>query len=259
MLLSLESCKPAIYNNLSLRLPVRSSLFKQANSEKENPEMKHYTKILLLVTLVLLLPLTACNRSASKAPVASVTPTGEAPFPFTTPDAMGTIKTQTAVALTPVVVPTNTAQVVVATVAPTAAPQAVTNPTANTQQEASQNVKIPGITRPTTYTLQKGEWPICVARRFDLNITTFFAANGLSMQSKPGVGIVLKIPTSGNWSANYGARSLKSHPASYTVVSGDSIYTIACKYGDVSPEQILAANSLSSASDIKSGMKLSIP
>jgi LysM repeat protein len=221
--------------------------------------MKHYTKILLLVTMVLLLPLTACNRSASKAPVASATPTGEAPFPFTTPDAIGTIKTQTAVAQTPmVIVPTNTPEVVVATVAPTKAPTA-DNSSSNTQQEASQNVKIPGITRPTSYTLQKGEWPICVARRFDLNISTFFAANGLTMQSKPGVGVVLKIPTSGSWSSNYGARALKAHPTTYTVVSGDSVYTIACKYGDVSPEQILAANSLSSAGDIKAGMKLSIP
>jgi LysM repeat protein len=79
------------------------------------------------------------------------------------------------------------------------------------------------------------------------------------MNSKPAVGFVLKIPASGTWSANYGARSLKSHPATYTVVSGDTVYTIACRYGDVAPEQILAANGLSSASDIKAGMKINIP
>jgi LysM repeat protein len=223
--------------------------------------MKHYTKILLLVTLALLLPLTACTLSASKAPVATPTPTGEAPFPFTTPDAMGTIKTQTAVALTPVVVATNTPVVVVATVAPTKAPETVVNPDTTTtkQEQSGGGVSIPAIVRPTTYSLQKGEWPICIARRFNLDISTFFASNGLNMQSKPAVGKVLKIPASGTWSSNYGARALKTHPTTYTVVSGDTLYTIACRYGDVGPEQILAANSLSSAGDIKSGMKLNIP
>ncbi|MBE0697780.1 MAG: LysM peptidoglycan-binding domain-containing protein [Anaerolineaceae bacterium] len=222
--------------------------------------MKHYTKILLLVTLALLLPLTACTLSASKAPVATPTPAGEAPFPFTTPDAMGTIKTQTAVALTPVVAATNTPKVVVATAVPTKAPETVTNPSTTTKDEQSGGgVTIPAVARPTTYTLQKGEWPICIARRFNLDLSSFFASNGLSMQSKPAVGVVLKIPASGTWSANYGARALKAHPTTYTVVSGDTIYTIACRYGDVAPEQILAANSLSSAGDIKSGMKLNIP
>lgn len=221
--------------------------------------MKHYTKILLLVALALIIVLTACNRSASVAPITTATPTGEAPFPFTTPDAMGEIMTQTAVAENPAVVVTNTPQVVVATVAPTKAPQAAAPTAVPAAQQQEQSVSIPEITRPTTYTLQKGEWPICIARRFNLDISSFFSANGLTMQSKPGVGVVLKIPTSGTWSSNYGARALKAHPASYTVVAGDTIYTIACKYGDVSPEQILAANSLSSAGDIKSGMKLSIP
>jgi LysM repeat protein len=221
--------------------------------------MKHYAKIFLLVTLALFLTLTACNRSISKAPVATSTPTGEAPFPFTTPDPMSTIKTQTAVALTPVAVITNTPKVVVATSEATKAPSS----SEPTKKASSKNDKgsssIPPITRPSSYSLQKGEWPICIARRFDLDLNSFFAANGLSMDSRPGVGTSLKIPSSGNWSSNFGSRSLKSHPATYTVVAGDTVYTIACRYGDVSPEQILAANGLSSAGDIHSGMKLSIP
>ena len=231
--------------------------------------MKHYTKIFLLVAVALLLLLTACNRSASKAPVVSPIPSAEAPFPFTTPDAMSTIKTQTAVALTPVVAATNTPQVVVATVEPTATQETSTTSgetgtsssetNTSTSQESAQSVSIPVVTRPTTYTLQKGEWPLCIARRYNLDISSYFAANGLTMDSKPGVGVVLKIPASGSWSANYGSRALKPHPTTYTVVSGDTIYTISCRYGDVAPEQILAANSLSSASDIKSGMKLNIP
>lgn len=156
--------------------------------------------------------------------------------------------------------PTNTPEIVMATAAPTstATEQVVSaQPTATPTTAAA--VSVPDIVRPTTYTLQKGEWPICIARRFNLDISSFFSQNGLTMNSKPGVGTVLKIPSTGTWSSNYGARALKTHPATYTVVSGDTVYTIACRYGDVSPEQILAANSLSSASDIKSGMKLNIP
>lgn len=233
--------------------------------------MKHYAKVfLLVVAVVLFLSLTACSRSASRAPVASPTPSGEAPFPFTTPDTMSTIKTQTAVALTPVVEPSATPEVVIATAEapatdagteagggqeqPPAAP--ATDTSTGTSSAAAE---IPAITRPETYALEKGEWPICIARRFDLDISSFFAQNGLNMNSKPGVGTVLKIPSTGNWSANYGARALKSHPATYSVVGGDTVNSIACKFGDVSPEQILAANGLSSAGDITSGMNLNIP
>jgi hypothetical protein len=43
------------------------------------------------------------------------------------------------------------------------------------------------------------------------------------------------------------------------VNSGDTVYTIACYFGDVSPEGILAANGLAKAADIKAGMTLKIP
>lgn len=224
--------------------------------------MKHYAKILILISLALFLALTGCSRSASRAPVTSPTSTGEAPFPYTTPDAMSAIMTQTAVAQAPVAEPSATPEVVVVTEEP---PQAeagggqeapTSAPATSPEKEA---VSIPPITRPTTYSLQKGEWPICIARRFDLDISSFFAQNGLNMNSKPGVGTVLKIPGAGNWSSNYGNRALKSHPATYNVVSGDTVNSIACKYGDVSPEQILAANGLSNTSDIQAGMNLNIP
>lgn len=237
--------------------------------------MKHSTKMLLLVGVVILLLLSACTRSISKPPVLTATPSAEVPFPFTTPDAFSAIKTQTAVALFPDLVATSTPEVVVATVeeapAPetsessgdeaTAAPDTGSVPVQEPQPEQPpvSNVSIPEIVRPATYTLQKGEWPLCIARRFDLDISSFLAANGMTMESRPGVGVVLTIPSSGSWSANYGSRSLRAHPATYTVASGDTIHGIACKFGDVSPEQILAVNGLSSAGDISAGMKLNIP
>jgi LysM repeat protein len=232
--------------------------------------MISHTKIVLLVVLALFLMLTACSRAASKPPVTTPTAMGEVPFPYTTPDAMADIKTQTAVALTPLAIPTNTVQVLVATVTPGGTGAESGSGTdaesgggqAATQAPAAQApapAAVPTVARPASYTLQKGEWPICIARRYNLDLNSFFAQNGLNMNSKPAVGTVLVIPTSGTWSSSYGSISLKAHPTTYTVVSGDTIYTIACSYGNVAPEQILAANGLSSASEITAGKVLQIP
>jgi LysM repeat protein len=219
--------------------------------------MKKYSKIALLVVLVLFLSLTACTLKASNTPVAVKTPTSEVPFPVdSTPGDVGTFGTQTAIALTPA---STTPQVVVSTETPSDASQQ-NQPSASPQATAAQQtINTPVVNRPTNYSLQKGEWPICIARRFNLDIGSFFASNGLNMNSKPAAGTNLKIPTSGSWSTNYGGRALKAHPATYSVVAGDTVYTIACKYGDVTPDAILTVNSLSNASDIKAGMSLKIP
>ena len=113
--------------------------------------------------------------------------------------------------------------------------------------------------RPESYTLVKGEWPICIARRFDLDINTFFSQNGLAMDSRPAVGTVLQIPADGTWGANFGDRSYHSHPDNYVVMAGDTLNTIACYYGDVSPEQIAAKNGLEEPYVITAGQELQIP
>jgi len=214
--------------------------------------------IVMVVVLVMLVMSTACTLSASKPP-AKATATGELNF-LTPTTVAGAIATQTAIAKAP--------QVATATPEPpTAAPTAV--PTAKAQSQGSGSSSssgggssartIPTLTRPSTYTLQKGEWPICIARRYDLDLASFFSANGLSMNSRPGVGTVLKVPSSGNWNSSaYGSRALRSH-TDFKVGASDSLYTIACYFGDVSPEGILAANGLNNSGDVHSGMTLKIP
>jgi LysM repeat protein len=208
--------------------------------------------VALIATLVVL---SGCNLKASNAPATKATATSELNFitPTTGQGLKGDLMTQTAQAgepavatATPAVV--NTEAVVAATTAPTEAPKATDKP-----------ASIPTLSKPSTYTLQKGEWPICIARRYDVDLAAMFSLNGLSMSSRPGTGTVLKIPSAGSWSSgSYGARALHTH-ANYTVKSGDTIYTIACYFGDVSPEGILAANGFSSASDIKAGSTIKIP
>lgn len=223
--------------------------------------MKTKFSFVLVVVVVLGALLSACNRPASEAPAA--TPTEGFPFPVST-QGVSQFATQTAAAKLPSVV--------------TATPKPGTNPTqpAKTQSPATavpgtpevqpteQSVQkptdkpavIPTLARPEKYTIQQGEFPYCIARRFDLNIADLMSLNGLSVDARPAVGTTLRIPQSGSWS---GERSLASHPTTYTVLASDSIGTIACKFGDVSPEAILAANNLKSASDIQAGQKLQIP
>jgi LysM repeat protein len=217
--------------------------------------MNKVSKLFTLVALVLLLTLSGCRLAASQKPAA--TPTTE--LGFMTPNAVNELATQTAQAKEGPAVATNTPE------APAGGeqagggvePTATTAPAAAQAQPAAQT--IPTLERPATYALQPGEWPICIARRFDVNLSDLFSLNGLTMDSKPAAGAVLKLPSGGNWnSAAHGSRAWHEG-SSYTVKAGDTVYTIACYFGDVSPQAILAANNLGGPGDIKSGMALKIP
>ncbi len=220
--------------------------------------MNKAPKVIFVVALLAAVLLSGCNLSASKAPTGDPTATSELLFMTETPPAEGLaddIAKQTEQAQQPAVA---TETPVPAAVEATQPPAEATQAPAPAQEQQQQAVAVPTLTRPSTYTLQKGEWPICIARRYDLDINSLFSANGLSMASKPGVGTVLKIPSSGNWSeAAFGKRALRAH-GDYKVNSGDTVYTIACYFGDVSPEAILAVNGISEG-DVKSGMTLKIP
>ena len=52
----------------------------------------------------------------------------------------------------------------------------------------------------------------------------------------------MRIPQNG--SGFPGDRTLRAHPTTYTVQSGDTIYSIACLFGDVDPEAIAFVNNL---------------
>ena len=70
-------------------------------------------------------------------------------------------------------------------------------------------------------------------------------------------GMSLKIPQTGGKFPD--GRALKKHPAKYTVVSGDTIYSIACKYGDVEPWAIAMANNLAAPYTLTVGSVINIP
>jgi LysM repeat protein len=104
--------------------------------------------------------------------------------------------------------------------------------------------------KPASYTLHEGEFPYCIARRFNVNPDEMLALNGLPSDGHTYyAGLTLQIPQSGGTFP--GTRALKSHPAQYVVQSGDTIYSIACLFGDVDPVNIPGGGNLATGTTIQ--------
>jgi LysM repeat protein len=203
------------------------------------------SKVVLFVTLIAALTLAGCTRSASSAPETDAT---QDPIE----SIFSTVATQTALAqagkgegddgeLAPTNTPTTTP-----ILSPTPSPTVTQTPAPTSASDV-----------PTTYTLHAGEWPYCLARRFDIDPDALMAANNISNSTELSVGTVINIPTSaGSFGGN---RSLRSHPTTYTASSVDTFYSIACQFGDVWPEHIAEANGKDIDYEPSAGEQLHIP
>lgn len=221
---------------------------------------------LLLLTILLVIFVSACERPASVAPESVGSPTvpeGGFPLPGVTEDVMGQLEsfaTQTAFALAGGgTAPATTAAegAPAATPIPETAAEATTAPQA--VSPSSTPIVFPTATpgKPSSWTLQRGEHPYCIARRFDVNPVDLLNASGLRAGGDYAVGTKLTIPK--NARGFPGKRSLKSHPDNYTVGSRDTIYSIACEYGDADPYAIALANGLSAPYKLSNGQEIYIP
>lgn len=124
--------------------------------------------------------------------------------------------------------------------------------------QATSSISTSAVVAPASYTLQAGEFPYCIARRFNINPDQLLSANGITDSSILQPGKVLTIPQSAG--PFPGDRSLLDHPDTYTVSSSETtIYGVACAYGDVQPQDIASANGLSLSAALKVGQQLSIP
>ncbi len=247
----------------------------------------------LIAAVLLVFGLAACTRPASKPPTEQVTPgattAGNFPLPGTS-DVMGQLEafaTQTAQAMqggaaipttpqapapgtpssseTPgAVVPgQETAQAPAVSSEVPASGATVETPAAALPTETAAPAKptvivptaTPGI--PTSYRLKSGEFPYCIARRFNVNPSELLSINGLGTSSQVAPGTTLQIPQTGN--PFPGSRSLREHPTTYTVKAGDSIGSIACLFGDVDPSSIAIANGISENQALNAGETLQIP
>jgi LysM repeat protein len=228
---------------------------------------------LMLVVLIA----AACNQPYSQPPSVTNTPI-DATSLFATPigqtpditmSDVANFGTSTSLALsgTPPAVATQTITVstqdLSATVTPTSLVSS-TNPaltsitsTATLAVSGTLPTSAPVGSRPATYTLQRGEFPYCIARRFDVDPDALLSLNGLSSGNIYYPNLTLKIPQSGNFP---GTRALRNHPATYTVPAAtDTIYGIACLFGDVDPAAIAQANNIAVGAALTAGQQLSIP
>lgn len=139
----------------------------------------------------------------------------------------------------------------------TSTPVVISTPTNASGQTAA--TAVPAGVRPASYTLQNGEFPYCIARRFNVDPDELLSLSGLSSSQANSLsaGTVLKIPQSGSFP---GDRALATHPTTYTVVSSDeTIYGVACKFGDIDPAAIASANGISVSASLTAGQQLQIP
>jgi serine/threonine protein kinase/LysM repeat protein len=129
-----------------------------------------------------------------------------------------------------------------------------------TATPGTQSIPTPTISIPATYMLHEGETGYCLARRFNIDFNELMSLNGLTIDSLIYPGDILKIPHNGK--TFEGDRSLHPHTPNmvYTVSTPyDTIYKIACYFGDVDPNAIIAANNLQPPYTLRIGSTIIIP
>lgn len=111
-----------------------------------------------------------------------------------------------------------------------------------------------------TYQMQNGDTLSCIGRRFNRNLEQLMQVNGIQNESTATAGTVLIVPgQSGVWSPMDGPRTLRAHPTTWQVQSGDTLFSIACAFGPVFPEDIAAANGLELNSQLTVGQQINVP
>ena len=125
-----------------------------------------------------------------------------------------------------------------------------------------QVIKIPAKTttpttpKPTpvalTYTIKAGDTLYSIAKKYGVTVQDIVTANKLANANMIKVGQVIKIP------GKTSAAPTQPTTVKYTVKAGDTVYSIAKKYG-TTVQKIASANKLNAAYLIKVGRVLTIP
>jgi len=238
--------------------------------------MANRKKSVILFSLLALtgILISACTQPYSNEPLEAPTvnpttlfvsplPTSDNPMAMVEELSTGTALAETAVALTagtPPVVEATVTEILVdgnptsdQSTAPTETP--ILSAATSTTSQSLPNVPT---NKPGSYTLQKGEFPYCIARRFNVDPAELLSLNGLSSGDVYYPNLTLTIPQSGK--PFPGTRALRSHPDTYTVADPSlTIYGVACAYGDADPAAIAQANGLQLTAILTVGQQLSIP
>lgn len=223
------------------------------------------TSVMLLWMGLFVVGLASCILPASSGPQSTSQSNGGFPVPGNTQATAGIsisiLATQTAQAKTAVVMPTSGSSPypppTEITTEPTNVPSTKEAPTSTPLTTPLTYVTATPGGPPTTYTLAEGEFPYCIARRFNVNLDELLSLNGLTLESLLSPGQELKIPQTGD--PFIGQRVLHEHPTTYTIQQDDTLNRIACYFGDISPDMIALQNGLTSYTDLTVGETLIIP
>jgi len=196
--------------------------------------------MLIFIIIFSSLLFSACTMSASTPP--PITPT-------TNMSEIARQATETAIAKTPKAGET---QVTEDDITPT-----VAAPTSTPAPKATEKPDPVSYAVPDSYTLHKGEFVFCLGRRFNILPADIMTLNGYESGDILYPGEIVKIPSNGR--AYSGERALQYHPTTYSVIPGDTLYSISCLFGNVDPRAIAAANDLDVDQSLTSGTVLQIP
>jgi len=229
--------------------------------------MRNYRFLAFFLVAFFVLGLTACEMSASTPPPSS-DDAAEQPAPDVTSDVMDLLleAKQTTEAESGGEATEDSAAPGEDDTSPGAATEEDEATASEAETESAQEdaadpepeIVAPEFDIPSSYTVRAGEFPYCIARRFDISPNALLNANGLSGASMVYPGTVLTIPKNAG-SFNAGPRSLRAHPVKYTILAGDTVYYIACLFGDVDPRAIEEVNGLTGAYTLGVGQVIQIP
>jgi LysM repeat protein len=212
--------------------------------------------MLIVLAIIASLMFSACTMSASTPP--PITPT-------TNLSEIARQATETAIAKTPMSGETQVSEETPGTFAVEATATSSGDlettslvPTSTaTPQATAKSAVITEYPVPDSYTLHAGEFVYCLARRFNILPEDIMVYNGIKSGTILYPGETLQLPPDGR--AYVGDRALTYHPDTYSVVYGDTLYSIACLYGDVDPRAIASANNLDVSDTLTPGTVLQIP
>ncbi|HKJ37787.1 MAG TPA: LysM peptidoglycan-binding domain-containing protein [Anaerolineales bacterium] len=219
---------------------------------------------LLLVAFLV----SACQQPYSTPPAVTNTPMDPNSLfstPLGEPDSMQDVEnfiTQTALAGEPGAAVATATPGDAAVATETSTPIIDLNPTATaTQAVAVATTAAAPAASGSEWILRNGEFPYCIARRYNVDPTDLIKASGLSSPDIYYEGQKLIIPQNSTWPASLGSRTLLNHPSTYTVTGNSdlTIYGVACKYGEISPASIAQNNNLSVDAALTVGQTLNIP
>jgi len=136
--------------------------------------------------------------------------------------------------------------VITRSTAPTAAPTAAETPVPTNTPEA----------RTIPYTVQPGDTVSTIAEKFGMTTQQLREMNLLATDSLQ-VGQVLRVPNTEGVTED-GLPTPTPEPFTYTVQPGDTLFSIALRF-EISPNEIVAANTLADPNNVFVGQQLLIP